>query len=191
MKATYACCLLLLACDLPELREGLAGDAAVPDAAPVSVRDAEPIPDAPAAPRSCDPAGWSVTASTSHPDDPPAHAIDGVPATRWSTGAPQSPGQWFQVDLGEVVTVDGLVIEHRFGSDGVTDYPRALDVLASNDGVQFGEPLASVTQSTDPGAPMTVSFEAHATRYLRLQLTQGAAEPWWSIHELTITCASE
>jgi hypothetical protein len=135
----------------------------------------------------CDSARWTASASASSPVNLPAYAIDGLQPTRWSTGAPQTVGQYLQIDFGGFVLVNQVMIVHSFVADGKDDYARGLDVLASYDGVDFSRTLASASYAVDPGTA-TLDFTPHAARYLRLRLNQGTAVSWWSIHDLTIGC---
>jgi F5/8 type C domain len=200
MKRAAVLLLVVAACDLPELNQPM-GDAASVDGA--SAPDVPDLPDpADAAPDafddpslpdgaqlgSCDPATWTASASDSHPVNPPSYAIDGLLPSRWSTGAPQAPGQYFELDFGGFVLVEQVKIEPVFQADGRGDYPHGMDVLVSYDGIDYSRRLASVNYGgADPGTA-TIDFSKHAARYLRLELTQGVGN-WWSIHELHIGCS--
>jgi hypothetical protein len=122
--------------------------------------------------------GWTVSASASSPDDPPGNAIDGDPATRWSSGHGQQPGDWFQVDLGSPQTFDRIVLDTS-GSpgDGVVRY----EVQVSDDGTTWSAPIA-----TGPGSTVTtIQVPPTTGRVIRL-VDQGSSGSWWSIHELTV-----
>ncbi len=121
-------------------------------------------------------AGWVASASSSNVPDQPANAIDGNINSRWSTGANQTPGQWFQVDMGATNILSAIVLDCG-GSTG--DYPRGYQVYLSKDGVNWGTPVASGS-----GAVVTsISFAAHAARYIRITQTGSASGNWWSIAE--------
>jgi hypothetical protein len=137
---------------------------------------------------SCDPTQWAVTASLSHPVNPPSYAVDGLQPTRWSTGAPQAVGQYYQIDFGGFVMVSQVVIEHTFANDGKDDYARGLDVLVSYDGVDFSRKLQSGSYTADPGVA-TIAFAPHAARQLRLQ-SNSVAGSWWTMHELHVGCTA-
>jgi len=162
------------------------GDLAAPSSADSGTFDDGSIP--PGAPIGwCDSARWIASASASSPVNLPPYAIDGLQPTRWSTGAPQTVGQYLQIDFGGFVMVNQVMLGHTFLADGKDDYARGLDVLVSYDGVDFSRTLASATYAVDPGTA-TLDFAAHAARYLRLRLNQGTAVSWWTIHELTVGC---
>jgi hypothetical protein len=139
---------------------------------------------------SCDPARWTVTASASATNNPPAFAVDGLAPTRWSSGVGQAVGQYFEIDFGGFVTVDQITLDDSYGTNEHTDYPRGLDVLGSADGTTFTSTLGSVSNATDPGAIVTVNFSAAMTRAVRLQINTGVPMVWWSVHELRVGCQS-
>jgi hypothetical protein len=135
----------------------------------------------------CDPGRWVITASISQAVNLPSYAIDGLAPTRFSTGAAQSAGQYLQVDFGGYVTLNQVVMQHLWLNDGKDDYPRGVDVLVSKDGSDWSRKLGSATNTVAP-ANTTISFPAHAARYLRVQLNQSVAVSWWTVHELTLGC---
>jgi hypothetical protein len=123
--------------------------------------------------------GWGATAFATCQTDVPANALDGKASTRWSSGVPQAPGQWFQVDLRSARVVSGLTLDAGSSS---SDYPRGFRVTASTDGATFSAPLAT---GTGTGALVKVAFAPVVARYLRITQT-GSASSWWSIHELNV-----
>ncbi len=142
----------------------------------------------PTVPGSCDPTQWVVTASASASNNPPAFAVDGLPPTRWSTGAGQAVGQYFQIDFGGFVFLDQIVLDDSYGTSEAEDYGRGIAVLGSADGTNFSTTLTTADFSTDPGAIATISFAQSSTRAVRLQLTTGVPTVWWAIHELRLDC---
>jgi hypothetical protein len=123
--------------------------------------------------------GWVASSSTTG-GDPAANAIDGNVATRFSTGVAQVPGQWFQVDMLTAKTF-GMIVLDAGGSAG--DYPRGYQVLVSNDGVNFGAPVASGTGTTQQ---ITINFATQTARYLRIVQTGTVTPNWWSLHEINV-----
>jgi O-glycosyl hydrolase len=122
--------------------------------------------------------GWTASASASNPNEPPAHAIDADPATRWSTGHGMQPGDWFQIDLGSRQTFNQLVLDTS-GSSG--DFARQYEVYVSDDGTNWGQPIA-----TGPGSTVTKILVPQVTgRYIRV-VNNGSSGSWWSIHELNV-----
>jgi len=122
--------------------------------------------------------GWNATASSSADGDGGANALDSRQSTRWSTGVPETSGQWFQVDMGQVNTVNSLTIDAGT-SDG--DFPRGYVVLLSTDGTT----LTQVASGSGSGQVLNIALPALSARYIRIVQT-GTAANWWSIHELSV-----
>ena len=123
-----------------------------------------------------DRAGWSATASVSNSGEPPSNALDGDFSTRWSTGQPQSPGLWFQVDMGKTQSFSSIALDCGPSSG---DYPRGYQVFVSNDGSTWGNPIASGQGSGDY---TIITFAQQSARYLTVVLTASTGS-WWSIDE--------
>ncbi|HZG76130.1 MAG TPA: discoidin domain-containing protein, partial [Paenibacillus sp.] len=123
--------------------------------------------------------GWVATASSTEPGSSAANAIDWNASTRWSSGVPQSNGQWFQVNLGSKQTFEQLIFET--GLSSTWDYARAFDVEVSNDGANW----TTVATKKGFGHKIVVSFDPVYAQYLRIRQT-GSAPEWWSISELHI-----
>src|SRR6266550_7954200 len=125
--------------------------------------------------------GWSVSASASNPGEPPGNAIDGDPATRWSTGHGMQPGDTFQLDLGARQTFNQIVLDTTASSG---DFVRQYQVFVSDDGMNWGQPIA-----TGPGSTVTKILVPQVTaRHIRI-VNEGSAGSWWSIHELNVLAA--
>ncbi len=128
--------------------------------------------------------GWVATASST-PTDPdnagqlPTNALDGSRNTRWSSGLAQSGRQWFQVDMGARHSFDQISLD---AGSSIGDYPRQFAVYVSNDGTNWGVPVATGRSSTQM---TTVVFAPHTAREIRIVST-GSTGNWWSIAELNI-----
>jgi len=121
--------------------------------------------------------GWVATASASVSGLVPANALDGNALTRWSTGQPQTSGQWFQVDLGSARPFSRIVMDSAAG-----EFPSGYEVYVSNDGTNWGKPIvigAGTAQS------ITLNFPSQVARYIRLVQTGNAAN-WWSLIEFNV-----
>ena len=120
---------------------------------------------------------WTVTASTG---SGAGNVTDGTTDTRWTTGAPQTPGQWIQVDLGALVTLNNVSTDTTKNSTGEGDWPRGYTLQLSRDGSTW------TTVATGAGTvkATTIGFVAQAARYFRLTQTASAPQ-WWSIGELS------
>jgi len=127
--------------------------------------------------------GWTASASVTDPSTSPANALDDNPATRWSTGAVQADGQYFQVDFGSVRSFAELIMDT---SQTPADYPRTFQVNVSNDGANWGNPVAIGTGSAPT---VTISFVPQFAQFVRVTL-KGPASANWSIHEFNLLSTS-
>lgn len=159
---------------------GVVGKAVVPARSTVSVdptlTSSTPEPGAPSADPYLTREGWIASASSG--GEPASNALDGLPDTRWSSGAAQTPGQYFQLDLGAAREFDTIFLSA--GNSG--DYPRGYAVHVSADGKTWGEPVAA---GNDGAATTLISFARQKARYLRIVQT-GSAGSWWSVTELRL-----
>jgi autotransporter-associated beta strand protein len=121
-------------------------------------------------------AGWIASASLGAS---PSNAIDGDITTRWTTGASQANGQWFQVDMGSDNTFSQLVLDAGSSSG---DYPRGYQVNLSEDGTNWGAPVA---EGAGASAITTINFGVQTVRFIRVTQT-GSNSGWWSIHEFNL-----
>jgi hypothetical protein len=129
--------------------------------------------------RSLDRTGWIVTAA---PGDGARYAIDGDGATRWTTGAPQAEGQFFQIDLGGAQTFAGILLDSG-NQSFENDYPRGYEVYVSSD----GEAWSGLVAKGEGKGPVTdVTFSAQTARYIRIVQTGSNPAYWWSIHEVNV-----
>jgi hypothetical protein len=119
-------------------------------------------------------------------------AVDGRKATRWTCGKPQSPGVYFEIDLGAQRTVRGCTL---FLENSVDDFPRGLKLLSSMDGqtwqelpAMMGSELYWTGKTLIPmiGSRIYYFFPARSLRFLRLVQTGYDPIFYWSIHELKL-----
>lgn len=125
--------------------------------------------------------GWIVTASSSG-GGAAVNAIDGDIGSRWSTGVSQTNGMWFQADMGSwpAPTFSQIVLDAGGSS---SDYPRGYQVNVSNDGSNWGSPVATGAGSS---AVTTITFAPQTARFIRITQTGSVSGLWWSIHELNV-----
>jgi hypothetical protein len=123
---------------------------------------------------------WSATASDSFNANSAGLALDGNNATRWTTGMPQVPGMWFEVDMLQPQIFFGVDLDTQ---DTPGDAPALFDVYFSMDGTFSTAAMKSIA-----GTALTqVTFtNAQVARYIKLVLTNNTSA-WWSIRELTVT----
>jgi F5/8 type C domain-containing protein len=114
-------------------------------------------------------------------DIPAANAIDGDHWTGWRdmTGF-QHPGQWFQVDTGEAKTFSKIVLDTTWA---LWDSPERYSVTVSNDGLEWGTPVA--TGSGTPGIT-SIAFPRQTARFIRITQTGTNTTYHWSIYELDV-----
>ncbi|MFN7131971.1 MAG: discoidin domain-containing protein [Myxococcales bacterium] len=144
-------------------REELVGDWAI-----VTVEGPLPAPER-----------WTVTASrekvqgTLGPYIKPENVADRVYHSRWTTQAPQRPGQWLLIDFNEEKPLTGF--RCWFG-DG--DTPERLRVEVSLD----GEGFETVHEGAGIPAHWELPLQTRA-RYVRLTQLGASSWRWWSVHE--------
>jgi alpha-L-rhamnosidase len=152
----------------------------------------KPQPPAPANDTALDKKSWTASASVPDGsfvfsgakipiDTAAANALDGDHWTGWrDMTARQYPGQWFQVDMKRAQTFRKIVLDNTWA---LWDSPKAYAVSVSNDGENWGPPLAA---GAGPLGITTITFPTQTARYVRI--TQTGADPTynWSIYELDI-----
>jgi hypothetical protein len=119
-------------------------------------------------------------------------ALDGNPATAWSTGYPQRAGEFFELDLGE--TLEAAEIELHLDRVPL-DYPRSFKLESSTDGREWTQLYAKsdffpalnkdmIEDFSKYSVP--IPFERTRMRYLKITLTASHEARHWSISEITI-----
>jgi hypothetical protein len=121
--------------------------------------------------------GWTAAASTSAGGSP-ANALDASLSTRWGTGGPQAPGQWFQLDMGTLNHVYQVDLDQNGGGD----YPRCYQVTLSTDGTNWTDPAAS---GTGTSSTTSITFPLQKARYIRIAQTDSTTGAWWSINDIS------
>ena len=131
----------------------------------------------------------TITASTSQ--DRVGNMTDGDLDSRWDTAGPQEPRNSISIDLGRTRRVEG--VEMLIGGY-VADFPRALTVHVSEDGVSWqqgwsGETalIAFVAALERPrSVPLRLPLGNAAARYVLLRQTGADRVYYWSIAELRV-----
>ncbi len=135
---------------------------------------------------------WKVTASHDARPAPQANAEGGYNYAStaagalnfmgWTTGVPQQPGMWFQIELPASVVLTEIQfasssIGGRGGAPPVWTFPRAYHVQVSNDGTTWSAPVAEGQGS--PGVT-AIAFPPTAAKFVRITQTAsvGNAPPW-------------
>ncbi|MBL7140230.1 MAG: HEAT repeat domain-containing protein [Planctomycetes bacterium] len=108
-------------------------------------------------------------------------AVDGNPGTRWDTGHPMKPGDWFAMDFQMLVTVKAITLDHEPSGN---DWPRDYEVYVSDDGKDWKGPVVTGKGTTDG---TTIRFpQPVRTQHVKIVQT-GKTDKWhWSIHEMKV-----
>ncbi len=109
------------------------------------------------------------------------NVVDNNIASRWSTGANQVPGQYFQIDFGGTVSLTQVVLD---ATNNAGDYPRGYDIGLSALGTTF---TSVAMNAANANIVVTETFAAAQGRYLRIT-QKGTFTNWWSIDELRLAC---
>ncbi len=108
-------------------------------------------------------------------------ALDGIPATRWTTGSPRQAGMTLAIDLGRDVEFTRLRLD---SSQHPMEAPGQAELAVSEDGKQWLV-LHENDTSVQPGLDDYIADPTPA-RYVRLTvLTSDPVNPW-SIEELSL-----
>lgn len=135
----------------------------------------------------------ALTVTASHNPDAVGAMLDGVPGTRWATGARQGSGETVTVTFREPTDVSHLRLDLAARSLG--DYPRGLRISSAagddetwvplfDDDILPALGLSLVREPRTPG--IDVSLPPNRTRRLRLQTTGQTRHWFWSIHQLRV-----
>jgi hypothetical protein len=119
------------------------------------------------------------TAQASHNTAGAFMAADGNPNSAWDSLDSQTPGMWFEVDLGQVLILDRV----RVVSPG-RGFPAGYRVLLSVDGQDW----RLVAQQAQNWTNIEAAFAPSEARYLRLEQTgQPEWHATWMISEIMVS----
>ncbi len=91
----------------------------------------------------------------------------------------QTSGQWFAVDMKQVQTFDKIVLDNTWA---LYDYPKSYEVFVSDDGTNWGMPVA---KGNGELGMTTIIFPQTTARYIKIVQT-GTKDKPWSVFELNI-----
>jgi len=120
-------------------------------------------------------------AQASHNQANVGQAFDSDPDTFWDSGAAQQPGMWYELDLGQVQTVERIKIESP-GRGFAVGY--TLSVSTDRTNWQAVDEMALNWMSID------ASFSSRPVRYIKIEQT--GTPNWgahWLISEITVGLA--
>ncbi|WP_406366022.1 discoidin domain-containing protein [Streptomyces sp. NBC_01546] len=128
--------------------------------------------------------GKTLTASSSTQVYVPANANDGNAASYWESANNAMP-QWIQADLGASVRVDRVVLRLPEGWGART---QTLKLQGSANGSDYTDITASRGYDFNAagGNAVTITFDAAATRYLRVLISLNSVQPGGQLSELEI-----
>jgi mono/diheme cytochrome c family protein len=145
-------------------------------------------------------ATWKITASHDAQPTPNSNAGGGfnfainaagaVTFLGWTTGVPQEPGMWLQVELPSAVTLTEIQFTSstvgggRGGPPPVSTYPRGYRIQVSLDGATWSAPVAE-----GDGAPgvTVIPLAPVSARFVRIMQTASIPNaPPWSIRLLRL-----
>lgn len=103
-------------------------------------------------------------------------AVDGDPATRWSSEWKKDPS-WIAVDLEEPAEIGGVTLKWEWS------YAKSYEIQVSDDGKQW-----KTVYHTDKGAGNTekIQFDPVKTRYVRIYCTKRALQWGYSLYEIEV-----
>jgi len=136
----------------------------------------EAVPDPPGPPptREQIEADWlqqDVVRSAVRPDEDAEGGCDGVKDGKWGFHTALQDDPWWQVDLGEAMPLDRVVIYNR--CDHTAGRAARIAVMLSGDGKGFAQVYqhdGSVFGGQPDGRPLSVTLGGAETRYVRLQV---------------------
>ena len=150
----------------------------------------KPLPTPPSSDTPLDKKSWIASASVpdglfqfdkNSIDVSAANALDGDHWTGWrDMTRTQYPGQWFQVDMKKEQMFSKIVLDNTWA---LWDSPDKYAVTVSNDGINWGEPIATGTGQL---GITTIAFPTQRARYLRIAQTGMSTVYHWSIYEMDV-----
>jgi hypothetical protein len=144
-------------------------------------------------------ASWKVTASHDGRPAPQANAegrynyigdaAGALSFLGWTTGVPQQPGMWFQIELAAPAPLTEIqfassAMGGRAGVPAAWTFPRRYQVQVSTDGAAWSAPVAE-----GDGTPGTtvIAFAPVNARFVRITQTAGGeGGPPWSMRLLRL-----
>ncbi len=127
------------------------------------------------------PVPWSAQAS--HNQQDVDLSFDGDPDTAWNTKAAQTPGMWYQVDMGQAVVLDRV----RIASPG-RGFPAGYKISLSEDGQDWH----LVAEKAKNWMNVDETFSPLSARYILIeQIGQTNWGATWMISEITVSATEE
>jgi hypothetical protein len=128
-------------------------------------------------------ATWTATASDTFANSVPQSGIDQRTSTRWSSGADQYPGMWYEIDMKSPQIFFGITLDSQ---DQPGDAPILFDVYLSLDGTFTTPVVKSIAGDAVTGLAQVPFGSAQIARYVKFVLTNNKPTNWWGFRELTV-----
>jgi hypothetical protein len=165
---------------------------------PWTLKELEPL-----LPRRINAEGWKLSASHGN-----ANAAMALTTRPWTTGAPQAPGMWFQIELAQPVNIAEVEFDSpapapargggapaagaaggRGGAAAAAPagppYPRGYKVEVSMDGVKWG--LKPVAEGKGAGTRTSITFAPTRGKFVRITQTDTVENPPnWAMSNLKV-----
>ena len=110
------------------------------------------------------------TANASHNAQNANLAIDNLADTAWTSETPQAVGMWFQIDLGRMENISGIMLD-PLGDENPTAFRiTTWNAAASRWQIAYEQPHNT--------APVDVVFTTAQTQFINVQITAPSAKPW-------------
>lgn len=121
---------------------------------------------------------WKLQTNIVNQAKAKGYLVDGLLKSRWSTNTAMKQGHWIRIELPDVETITGFVMNHGTSTD---DFPRAYRLDVSLDGEAWSAPI------TGHGTPGRTSLTIPPTKARFVRITCRESFPlFWSIHELDL-----
>ncbi len=122
---------------------------------------------------------WKATASHRSADAPQGLTFGG-----WTTGAPQAPGAWFQIELPAARMLTEIQFESPAQAGASGTYPRGYKVQVSMDGRVWSAPVA---EGSGSGPGTVIAFPPARASFVRITQTATPESPAeWAIRGLRL-----
>lgn len=119
-------------------------------------------------------AAWTVNTNGG-----PAAAARAINGQSDSCDNSNQPGRWFSIDLAQPHTITSMVLT----SSTPDRYPRAFELMTSDDGSRWSEPIAT---GNGEGAVNVISMEPVMARHFKIVQTGSDDHHRWSLSDLRI-----
>jgi mono/diheme cytochrome c family protein/glucose/arabinose dehydrogenase/type 1 glutamine amidotransferase len=125
-------------------------------------------------------ADWKITSNRSGSPDAAGNYAVGPAKLTLTVGPGQTAGAWLQIELPAAATVSQL----RLGSSkSPRNYARAIKVELSENGVEWGPPVA---QAKGNSPILEISFAPVSAKFVRITQTDPAVNNTWTLDDIVV-----